>query len=471
MAVSNLPDELLMEIFDWCRLAYEYCWNYQRRWFNLLQVCRRWRYIMLEWASSLKLHLLCNFSKHITAIPSHLSSLPLIISFRFDPTVPPQCEQELLLTLQLRKRVRAITIDKWCSGGSELWRALDKTFPMLETLSLSEDYTTEMLPYDIVAPHLRALHLQSIAIQKGSSLLTNATSMTSLRLESIPASGHFSPEYLVERIACMPHLEDMFIGFYPESPLPDTVIELSDTQTTRASLPRLSTFEYKGIGAYLEDLLTLIGTPFLQDFRFTLSIRETITVYRLPPFLGTIQNLNLRTALMQFSPQHVTIEYHPGHPSVTLPYLYFFPDTLEGTHAAASVVQICSAIAPALPVVENLELRAWSGHSWESSQFQPALWHRFLRLFGGVKRLSMDICLVTELSSALDPNNGAVIKDLLPMLSELVVNSWGDLVHQSFASFIHARRLSGHSIDLRISQTGRTSWETPHISWPFDTFL
>src|SRR5579863_3699163 len=67
MSISNLPDELLVEIFDWCRLIDECCWNYQRRWFNLLQVCRRWRYIILELASTLRLHILCNFSKHITA--------------------------------------------------------------------------------------------------------------------------------------------------------------------------------------------------------------------------------------------------------------------------------------------------------------------------------------------------------------------------------------------------------------------
>src|SRR5579863_3756473 len=109
----------------------------------------------------------------------------------------------------------------------ELWRALDKTFPMLETLSLSEDYPAKMFPYDFVAPRLRALHLQSAVIPRRSLLLTNVTNMSSLRLESIPASSYFSSEYLVERITCMPHLEDMSIGFCPYSPFPDTV---SDTQ-------------------------------------------------------------------------------------------------------------------------------------------------------------------------------------------------------------------------------------------------
>jgi F-box-like len=41
--IRSVPDELLVEIFDWCRLDDEYSWNHRRRWFNLLQVCRRWK--------------------------------------------------------------------------------------------------------------------------------------------------------------------------------------------------------------------------------------------------------------------------------------------------------------------------------------------------------------------------------------------------------------------------------------------
>src|SRR6267142_2044837 len=68
---------------------------------------------------------------------------------------------------------------------------------------------TQELPYDFIAPRLRILHLQNITIPKGWLLLTNATNLLSLRLESIPASGYFPPKYLVECITCMPHLENL----------------------------------------------------------------------------------------------------------------------------------------------------------------------------------------------------------------------------------------------------------------------
>lgn len=86
-------------------------------------------------------------------------------------------------------------------------------------------------------------------------------------------------------------------------------------------------------------------------------------------------------------------------------------------------VQIfCSSIGPALPVIENLELMTDYRHgcSWDFSRVISA-WHAFLRSFGGVKTRRIDMTFAKELSRALDPTNGAVIKDLLPVPSELVV--------------------------------------------------
>jgi hypothetical protein len=97
---------------------------------------------MLKWASSLRLRFLCNPANPITTISSHLSPIPLIIGFKFSSLGPHYFKQESLLTLQRRDHVDAISIDRWCSGGLELWRALEKAFPMLgtprESLSLSD---------------------------------------------------------------------------------------------------------------------------------------------------------------------------------------------------------------------------------------------------------------------------------------------------------------------------------------------
>ena len=133
------------------------------------------------------------------------------------------------------------------------------------------------------------------------------------------------------------------------------------------------------------------------------------------------------------------------------------------------MAQICSAIAPALSVVKSLTFRLVESDCWGSGELCYAL----LQSFAGVKALMVDPTLTAELSRALHPNNGVVIEQLLPVLSELVVsrkNPVRNLVDERFSSFIHARRLAGHSINLRVIQSLPSSLYPPPISWSFDTY-
>ena len=471
ITIVTLPNELLVEIFDWCRLDDEYGWNHRHRWCTLLQVCRRWRYVTLEWGSRLKLRIQCNFSNRRATMPSHLTQIPLIISFKSHDRNPGLSKKKLLLALLQPDRVSSVSVDHWCLGDLELRRALDNAFPVLDILSLSEDYGGRVLPDNFVAPHLRVLHLQNITISRGSSLLANATNLSSLRLESIPGFDYFPPEYLVECMASMPHLDNVSISFLQNSPLPDAVVELPHPHITRVALPRLSRLIYAGISLYLENLLTRISAPFLQDFRFTTSSKEILAVTRLATFLGTIKNPNIGTAVVLFSAVSVTIAFHPKQPSVTPPYFVFtILLTYDRVRAVDCATQICNAVVPAFGTVERLELELDTHYSRESSfSIQRTLWHTFLRLFGGVKVLRVDTTLARELSDALHPNGGAVVQNLLPVLSQLLVFG-EDLVHQPFSSFIHARRLAGLSIDLQVTEDLPSSLPPPHIFWSFDTF-
>ncbi len=476
--ISSLPDELLVEILDWYRLDDEYSWSHRRRWYKSLQVCRRWRYVVLEWASRLKLRFLCNVANPITTIPSHLSAitaLPLIISFNLNSPMPSPDKEKLLLALQDRHHICNISIHRWDSGDLELHRSLNNVFPMLETLSLTNGrgYQNLELPNNFVAPRLRALHLLYFTIPKGHLSPTNATNLISLRLEGIPRHDGFLPEYLVECIASMPRLENIWISFNIGAPGPDTVMEFPQTQITRVVLPRLSRFDYAGVIPYLENLLTRISTPSLQDFRSCTLSKNPFTARHLSTFLGTIQNLDLRTAMLSFSSCQLAITYYPDQPSVSPPNLVFGIIGVYDLNTAASVVQICSAVASALqvPVVEYLALE-WHHHRLQVSDFpvEPTFWHTFLRSFGGVKTLRADEAFAPMLSDVLHPNNEAAITELLPVLSELVVVSLEELHQQPFSSFIRARRLAGHPIDLRVILDHPSSLPPPRFSWDFDTF-
>lgn len=417
-------------------------------------------------------------------MPSHLTQIPLIIRFKFLYPVPTLFKENLVLALQHRDRVYNISIKDWRSEDLGLHKALDNAFPMLETLSLAEVYADrfQVLPYNFVAPHLRALHLRNVTIPRGCVSLMNAINLSSLRLEGIPDPGNFSPEYLVESIARMPHLDNISIEF-PHSSirLPDTVMESQTALITRIELPRLSRLIFTGASAYLDSLLALISTPFLQDLRLTILLMGTPTVVRMSTFLGAIQNLNIRTAVMSFGPGSIAISYHPEQPSVTPLYVKFAISNCHNDgdrdHLPISMAQICSDAAPALSVVESLALQSEYDRPYGYTFVgQSALWNTLLRPFVGVKVIKATSEFAAELSHALHPSHGAMVSDLLPVLSELAIPSSlrDDLVDEAFAPFIHARRLAGHSIDLRFIQSSscppEPSLRPPQISWPFDTF-
>jgi hypothetical protein len=427
---------------------------------------------MLESKSRLRLCFLCNFANPITTIPSHLTPIPLILSFvRFNPRELPNFQQEVLPALRHRDRVYAISITHRCPEALELCSTLNSAFPMLETLSLCGDFRTRVLPDNFVAPRVRALHLRRIAITRRSLLLANTTKLSSLCLELFPASGYLSPEYLVEHLASMPCLENLSLTFLTFPPFPETARELPHSQITRVVLPRVSRLIYVGTSLYLDNLLSRISTPFLQDFRFEASENETPDIIRLSAFLRTIQNLNLRAIVVSCRPSFAIIQYHPKWPSAAPPYLEFYIQCSQD-HTVTRVAQICSAVAPALfSVVESLEIQI-KYHSDPELFAQREHWHAFLRLFGGVKTLKVGMNLAVELSDVLDPNHGPVIEELLPVLSDLVVFTMSgvEMVHQRFSSFIRARYLSGQCICLQVFRVRNFALCPPPISWTFDTF-
>jgi hypothetical protein len=163
---------------------------------------------------------------------------------------------------------------------------------------------------------------------------------------------------------------------------------------------------------------------------FDLQGARLVAVLRMSAFLGTIQNLDFRTAVVSFDQVSLTITYHPEQSSVVPPYFSFNIYDRNQIRAVASMVQIFSANAPALPVVERLDLEA----NCYSSGFMPqhTLWYTLLRSFRGVKTLRTDRFLATELFDVLDPHSEAVTNELLPELSELVAVSQGGSTSATF---------------------------------------
>ena len=300
------------------------------------------------------------------------------------------------------------------------------------------------------------------------SLLASATtSLVSVRIEKIEACSYIPPDELVGFISYMPRLEELSISFLTSFRLTDTEREFGDARITRTMLSSLTELTFGGDSAYLEKTIALINTPLLQYFDVTFYSQPTLAVQYISEFLSTIQNLHFRAAAVSFS-DTAAITYRPTKTSGSLSPLKFRIDdeTDRLNQQVAILMQICAAVGSVLNAVEDVALEFDRCYVPDDFAVRSELCHTILRSFEALRALRIDVALVPELSEVLFPDNRTAEEELLPMLSELVVVSRIDLIHNPFASLIDARSLAGRAINFQVIKRRNPPPQTS--TGPFD---
>ena len=105
---SILNDDALLDIFEHCRLQDGEVWNYQLRWCKLSHVCRKWRQLIYESSSHLKMQIILTNSKEPLYILPHLPPLPLVIDY----TSAEHAEDNsgILHAIQQRDRIHRVVL-------------------------------------------------------------------------------------------------------------------------------------------------------------------------------------------------------------------------------------------------------------------------------------------------------------------------------------------------------------------------
>ena len=249
-------------------------WNRERWWHRLIQVCRRWRYLLLDSAFHLQASLVCARGTPVADMLAHSpSAIPLIID-HFDnrhQDLTAEDEKGILLALQHCDRVRRICLLKPTPILQKLIIALDGEFPILEFLFIWHQWyhrpvtmpnTNLYLPEKFRAPHLRQLTLKNFATPIESLQLTTMGNLVTLFLTKIPFSAYFHPNVLLQRLSLMPQLEVLWIGFNFSHKVDGQL--LRTPIVTRVTLPKLYWLGFLGSSAYLEVLLPGLTAPFLK---------------------------------------------------------------------------------------------------------------------------------------------------------------------------------------------------------------
>lgn len=381
---------------------------------------------------------------------AHSPSLPLTIDHvRGYPKTTTEDEEDILLALQNRERVRRIRLLVPIPNLQKLIMAMDEEFPMLEYLYIAppiKDNTSLIFPISFQAPHLRHLILIGSDFPIRSPLLTSAVGLRTLTLEEIHPSIHFCPNDLLQPLSLMPQLETLIISFH--SPVPNRDVQRQLLQTpimTHVTLPYLRWFAFSGVSAYLESVLPRMTTPLLERLRITFFNQLTYSVPHLLQFMITTENLRFSIATFGFYDWGVLVRVDPYEGARTYA-LHMEITCIPFDWQVASAAQIFYELGTVFSAVEYLTLE-YSGAFMPSSGADRGQWRKLLRSFRNVKTLRVGNKLTGELSHSLKLDDGESPMDLLPELKGLVCSAGGDF-DNPFTTFINARQVVGHPVAL-----------------------
>ena len=471
--IHLLDDDSLLIIFSFCRpllfdenKVYDEVhlleggeWNREWWWYKLVQVCRRWRNLVLQSAFHLQVSLVCARGTPIAEMLAHSPSVPLIIDHIDDEyhVLAPEDEEGIILALQHRDRVRRIRIRKSVSILQKLVVALDGEFPILDHLLIVNrrsyrpliDCTTNLnFPETFRAPQLRQLLIDNFATPIESPLYTTMQNLVTLFLTSIPSSGYFHPDVLLQQLSLMSRLEILAFLFNCYNPSHDIERRLLRTPImTRVALPNLYWLMFEGTNAYLETFLSWVSIPLLKRIHIHLFNRMTYSIPHLQQFMGTIGNLRLKTAMFLFRENHLDVTMYPHKEAM----LYNLSVELSGRDLdwqVVSATQVFHALKTVFSAVDDLTLK-YNRHSvlpqW-NRQADPTHWCELFGLFGKVKTLRVEYGLVEQVFRALQPGDGESPMGLLPELEELSYSTRS--ASCAFTLFIDARQKAGRPLTV-----------------------
>jgi hypothetical protein len=230
---------------------------------------------------------------------AHSPPLPLTVDYRSEGGITSGDEEGIMLALKQRHRVRHLRLNFPVQNLLKFVMAIDEEFPILEYLILypaTKDSTASLvLPETLQAPNLRHLMLEGFTCPVRTRLHPTAVGLVALNLTVYHPSTYFQPNVLLQWISFMPQLECLAVLF--AFPVPNRDVERQLTHApiaTHITLPNLRLFWFRGVTAYLEAVVRRITAPRLESLQIRLFKQLTFSVPRLPQFMSTTENENLR---------------------------------------------------------------------------------------------------------------------------------------------------------------------------------
>jgi hypothetical protein len=338
--------------------------------------------------------------------------------------------------------------------------ATDEPFPALTTLHiLSYARNVPVLPDSFLgrsAPRLRSLKLNGIPYPSVGKLLSSTTDLVRLSLWRIPHSGYIAPKTIIPCLSTLVRLEELELGFrYPRS------------QAQRASrhpplltpvvFPNLTYFHFHGDIEYLEDVLSQIETPILNNSDFSFFNQLVFDT----PLLG---HFIRRTEI--FTKSHAACVQSRGDAI----WIYLFGrDVMDKRDRQvlslgisckpldwqlSALTQVLDSFLSSLATLESLDITVDEDDLQGEIEVIP--WQELLHSFTAVKKVTLKSKVSVQLVTlALRDLAGERAIEVLPALQDLFICTgnwrwlqlWGP-VKEAIDQVIAARQLCDHPVTI-----------------------
>ena len=461
-AIDVLPDDALLAIFDFCVVGYQdmalglmFNVRFKREiesWQSLVHVCRRWRGLVLGSPRRLNLRLCWKPRGTATKSLDIWPSLPLHIhGYVFETSV-----DDLMAGLEHRDRICMINL--WFHTSSrieELCKAMEVPFPDLAFLLLSfaalsyrPDLPDSFLGGSV--PRLRFLYLYSIPFPGLPKLLLSAAHLVKLHLFNIPHSGYISPEAMATSLSVLTRLEILELFFESPQSCPDQEIR-RPPPPTRSILPTLTSFWFKGVHEYLEELVAQIDAPRLDDLSITFFNDIDFDTPELSQFISRTPIFGAYDAshlIFDSRIANLRLQSHPepsDHRIVDVSILCQVPGW-----QFSSLTQICTLSLRLLLTTEDLYIYEGNYLPYWEGDIENTEWLDLLLPFTAVKNLYLSKEFAPRIAPALQELTGVRTTEVLPVLQNVFLEGFrqSEPIQEGIARFISARQLTNHPIAI-----------------------
>jgi hypothetical protein len=446
VTISVLPDDVLLETFTYVARPQAKTYfnvegprHYEDGWRTLVHVCKRWRSVVFSSPRRLDLRLFCTNRRPVKKSLDIWPALPIYIyAYHHAQPSPLRGVTNILAALKQHDRVCGIRIDG--VPNSLLKRSVAmKSFPALTDLILSSnDERAPVLPDSFLggsAPRLRTLSLTGIPFPGIAKLLLSTTDLVRLSLSKISHSGYISPEAVVASLSRLTKLEGLDLRF--RSPRSRAEREnRHPLSLARVVLPALTWLQFRGDSEYLDDIMSRIDAPLLDNMNI---IFLNQLVFDTPQ----LRRLICRTGKFE-APDSASIQFDDGDVSISLfDRLCLRISCKPSDWQLSSLVRLCDSALSPLPTLGSLVIR--NHRKYWQDDMEDIQWLELLRLFPSVKDLSLFGDLFRLVAPALDGLAQESVTEVSPALQDIFLEGpqSSETVGKTIRNFVAARQLVG----------------------------